>query len=1153
MNSCRYLLIPLSFVAAVYLDLPALAQNPVANSPASSQQSDSAIVLDEPKQATPIDVTAAAIEKIKLQATDAEQLADETRTKVIGLCSKAIAKLADADALAATTDLLKQELDEAGSALEALQSNSTNPNTELIPAAELSADEMRARLSAADQRASAIRERAQKVAAEIERRAERRKALPADLAKCREQLGKAEATLKREPKKDETPLLTEANRLYQTTRRAFYEKQLQALEQETRTYEATSRLWLAHHDAADKQLQQAINAHKTIHDLTAQAQRQEAELQAREARRAAVNAHPAVKAAATKNAELAERNEALVGKTQQIQNRLMEARDLGQTIQHRLADVTKRAEAARNTPAIGVMLRSQQDQLPALGPYRDRLRTRPVEISQLGLDIYEWELQRREVLHVDKAVQSTIQEIEPAAADSMREDIAAELRRVLEARAGILADVINNGNDSLSRLEELDAAENEVVAATEKLESFVAEHVLWVRSAPILSLDEFSYVRTFWSDTEGRTRQVQTLEGALRRDARQRPFTWSLAAVLVVALIVGRGQARKVLRSAGDAAAKPTATQFYPTVEASLATIFLASPVPVVLGFIGWRLCNSENDFLYASGCSVALFATAYAILDLLRHALCCGGLGTNHFGWDQKGLVAIRRAAKSLQLLALPLLAIAVGVEVVREEASINAIGRLSLVSSLLVIGVICFRLFRSTGPLAATLACSAKECWSARSVRIIAPLATMAVLGLIAASMAGYHYSAMQLTRRVFVSCVIVFACLALRSILTRWLLLAYRKVAMQRAREKRQAILEAQENASAEIPVIETEPHVSLTDINQQARKLVGAGTGLAFLTSIWFIWGDMLPALGIFNHVELWTSGLVSADPDAVPTFITLTDLIIAGAIVALTLFAGRNLPGLLEIAVLQKLPLDAGARYAASSVTRYVIFVFGVALGMRQLGIGWNSVQWLVAAMTVGLGFGLQEIFANFVAGIILLFERPIRVGDTVTVGDITGTVTKIRIRATTILDWNNKELIVPNKEFVTGNLVNWTLTNANLRLVINVGVAYGSNTRLATELLYRVAKENSNVLSEPEPVVVFNEFGDSSLNFELRLFVSDLTMYRRLRHDLHMAIDDLFRQHNVEIAFPQCDLHIKTMPAALQGTLSASHSTEFPDRQDAAA
>ena len=184
-------------------------------------------------------------------------------------------------------------------------------------------------------------------------------------------------------------------------------------------------------------------------------------------------------------------------------------------------------------------------------------------------------------------------------------------------------------------------------------------------------------------------------------------------------------------------------------------------------------------------------------------------------------------------------------------------------------------------------------------------------------------------------------------------------------------------------------------------------------------------------------------------------------------------------------------------------------------------------------MSVGLGFGLQEIFANFVSGIILLFERPIRVGDTVTINDVTGTVTRIRIRATTILEWNNKELIVPNRDFVTGNLVNWTLSNSNLRVVMSVGVAYGSDTELATKLLYEVAAANPNVLNEPEPLVIFTQFGASSLDFELRCHVPTPQLYRTIAHSLNMAIDQAFRKHNIEIAFPQTDLHIRSVDSGI--------------------
>jgi potassium efflux system protein len=180
-------------------------------------------------------------------------------------------------------------------------------------------------------------------------------------------------------------------------------------------------------------------------------------------------------------------------------------------------------------------------------------------------------------------------------------------------------------------------------------------------------------------------------------------------------------------------------------------------------------------------------------------------------------------------------------------------------------------------------------------------------------------------------------------------------------------------------------------------------------------------------------------------------------------------------------------------------------------------------------MTVGLGFGLQEIFGNFISGLIILMERPVRIGDTVTVGDITGTVTRIQIRATTIRDWDRKELVVPNKEFITGKLINWSLSDPILRLVIPVGIAYGSDTKLAHETLLKVAAEHPNVLDEPEPKSLFMGFGDSSLMFELRVFIPSVEYYIPVIDEVHTAIDEAFRKAKIEIAFPQRDLHVRSI------------------------
>jgi potassium efflux system protein len=198
------------------------------------------------------------------------------------------------------------------------------------------------------------------------------------------------------------------------------------------------------------------------------------------------------------------------------------------------------------------------------------------------------------------------------------------------------------------------------------------------------------------------------------------------------------------------------------------------------------------------------------------------------------------------------------------------------------------------------------------------------------------------------------------------------------------------------------------------------------------------------------------------------------------------------------------------------------------VAFNTIGFKWSSVQWLVAALGVGLGFGLQEIVANFISGIIVLFERPFRVGDTVTVGDVSGTVSRIRIRATNILDWDRKELIVPNKEFITGKLVNWSLADPISRFIIKVGIAYGSDVELAEKLLLKVLNENPLVLKEPKPSAYFLGFGDNSLNFELRIFISTIDHWMPARHELHKAIDREFRKAGIVIAFPQRDVHFDT-------------------------
>jgi small-conductance mechanosensitive channel len=222
-------------------------------------------------------------------------------------------------------------------------------------------------------------------------------------------------------------------------------------------------------------------------------------------------------------------------------------------------------------------------------------------------------------------------------------------------------------------------------------------------------------------------------------------------------------------------------------------------------------------------------------------------------------------------------------------------------------------------------------------------------------------------------------------------------------------------------------------------------------------------------------------------------------------------------------------LDIGARQAVGSITRYVLMFIGLMVIVQAVGINLTTLNVIAGAVGIGIGFGLQNIASNFISGLIILFERPIKVGDRIVVGDVEGDVVEIGARSTTVVTNNNIAIIVPNSNFIAEPVINWKYTDAKVRFEIPVGVAYGSDVRLVEKLLLEVAQENPDVLSAPPPDVCFREFGDSSLNFILRVWNQN-QVHRKLVlfSALNFAIHDKFKQHGIAIPFPQRDVHIRS-------------------------
>ncbi|MEJ2009535.1 MAG: mechanosensitive ion channel, partial [Acidobacteriota bacterium] len=268
-------------------------------------------------------------------------------------------------------------------------------------------------------------------------------------------------------------------------------------------------------------------------------------------------------------------------------------------------------------------------------------------------------------------------------------------------------------------------------------------------------------------------------------------------------------------------------------------------------------------------------------------------------------------------------------------------------------------------------------------------------------------------------------------------------------------------------------------------------------------------------------------------------ITPLDLIVFTLILFITTVAARKIRRLLELYFLRRVPVETGAQYAVASLTQYGLWVVGLLVALKVLNINLTAIAVVAGALGIGIGFGLQNIVANFVCGLVLLVERPIRVHDRITMEALEGNVRAVNLRSTIIVTNDNISVIVPNSEFINGKVINWSIGDPKVRIHVPVGVAYGSNLETVTRALLGVAAQTEGVLKRPTPEVRFLEFGNSSLNMELLVWTVEPAKHFLLQSRLNFAIDAAFRRDGVEVPFPQRDVHVKSAKG-LETILNAS-------------
>ncbi|MHC4434523.1 MAG: mechanosensitive ion channel domain-containing protein, partial [Planctomycetota bacterium] len=787
------------------------------------------------------------------------------------------------------------------------------------------------------------------------------------------------------------------------------------------------------------------------------------------------------------------------------------------------------------TEAIGLALREQRESLPSLRGYRRDSAERQLKMSEIREAQFRVDRERRDLADLDAETGGVMQSLGPISEAELT-PLRTRVRDLLGDRRELLEKLQTGYRRLFRNLQNLEFTEQQLVTKADEYAGFLDRHLLWIRSSKMIGPADLRNAGVALGWLANPKHWLQVMEDLWISFAR-RPGWWVLGLVVVFVLVGGRPWVRRDLGWVAKRVGHVQKDSFGLTLRALGMTVWLTVGWPLLIALVGAQLLALPFVYDFTRAVSGGLLTAALLLVTIgfFYHLCRKNGLAQVHFRWPEPVRRTLRRNVLWLVSLLVPLGFFVRVVEVEINIESLDSLGRLAFMAAMVGLSVFAVRVLRFSGGVVSTLRKRNASGWLVRLRFIWYPLAVGVPLVLAVLDSMGYYYTAVALEQRVDATVFLVIALLLSNALLLRWLFIAQRRLAFEEAkqqREREEAEAHGAGDQAGEMtmdgqPIAIEEPEIGLAQIDEQTRALLRTVMVFSALIGLWGIWAPVLPALNFMQDVYLW-SYTTTVDGVTKTLPITLANLVMAIVVVVITFVAARNLPGVLEITLLRRLPMDKGARYAFSTICRYGITAIGIILAFSTIGFRWSSLQWLIAALGVGLGFGLQEIVANFVSGLIVLFERPYRVGDVVSVGDTTGTVTRIRIRATTITDWDRHELIVPNKDFITGKLINWSLSDPITRVVVPVGIAYGSDTILAEKLLMRVARENPTVLDQPEPSALFLGFGDNSLNFELRVFVSGVQNLLPTKHQLHQAIDREFRGAGIEIAFPQRDVHLET-------------------------
>lgn len=779
--------------------------------------------------------------------------------------------------------------------------------------------------------------------------------------------------------------------------------------------------------------------------------------------------------------------------------------------------IDEQISALQGTLVLSRIIQQQKQKLPT----NLNIQGLSKQIADLRVQIFDITQKRNELYDID----AYISKIEQDENKSFTPAEKAQLTNLLTERRKVASDLIKSLNNQLNLAISLELTQQQITQISDQIQSKLDQQSFWVKSNNPINLDWFKKLpMSLKAQFDGIGKKL-----GFPTNFDNLPYLLTYVFILFVIgglifkfkesikqrLSVINGEIN-TLRS--DSQWHTPLALFYTALLSLSGTLWFLAACQL----LGFFFVKNPQEFWEWSLSMAGYWWFFSFVLAILRP----NGILVRHFGFAKESAASLQDVTKRIIVSVVLLLNTSIFSNVMDTGLANDVLGEINTIVALLFCIVIIAPRFVRTEKSLNSSVTDQRDRTLLKIMRVLLQLVPVILIALVAL---GYYYTALNLITHIINTYIAWVVWSLVRHTIYRGITVASRRLAYRRLQEKRQQKQQDSSDTSASDDVVvitEQEEGLDLNEVRSQLLRFADLFIWTALFVIFYYVWSDLVTVVSYLRDITLWQQ-TSTTEAGVVTETISLFNLIVALIIVVITYILVRNIQGILEILIFSRVKLSPGTPYTITKLLTYILVAVGGAWAFSTLGMSWSKLQWLFAALSVGLGFGVQEIFANFVSGIILLFERPIRVGDTVTINGVTGTVAKFRIRAITMIDPDRKEVIVPNKSFVTGQVINWALSNTITRLVVSVGVAYGSDLDLVKRLLLQAAHEQPSILKDPEPRALFLTFGASTLDHELRVYVGQVSERNDTLDALNRRVNQLFAENNIDIAFNQLDIFIK--------------------------